>query len=849
MERKRARKRGGNMATTNIAPGQNTVGNRGEIRGQVFYDTSRDAAHQSDEKWIEGVTVQLWKSNENKQPIVTGPPVQTQLTREKGTFLFEHVEPGNWFVQLSEELDPTTLNLKPPGLPKLRLSEPSEAMIYVPVVAGRPSDLGAIGYEAHSGAVHGILFYDQNDSHSPDKNPRLADVNVWLQNLGKKTTAQTQTNAQGVYTFNNPEAGLYLLRFEPTVDATRQHLGKGSLKLPKSLPHTFHIAPGEDIEHNLGYLAMGGDIHVVVFQDEDGNGRRLGNEPGIPGVPVVLVDTHNQVLGAEKTTSTGELWFQNIAPGTYTLRFDDPFNDFTLTTPATQPVTVRIGETAETRPTSYQPETHEIRGRVVFADRTPVRQLVVTLADEQKKDIDTTETDDEGNYVFKNRRGTFIVKFPDPPFSGQLLTPKEREAQVHSIFRVPETRYRLTSGDGDGTVPVLAPASGTVQDAVLDIASYMPTSQEVIGPVTRPGGYGTTGGPAPLKQMVDTALLEVLGRKLKTDDPKAFLTSLDRSFTLEQFEGHTLFKWTPRTYAVQTELGGGITGAQASIYHRAKAALDDALPLLDGLYPLLPAPDLQEVEAARAIIRTEFIELVNELGVEGGPRVQRVDDTFSLLRQKLDDVEKFFGFTRDNVITVEEEQNLTNFLVIRDYIGGLEAAWSGARGFRSEFVGTGPKFLGTQLVLLSRALSVVAESVDEAYLVMDSVFLGPSERQTVRIDFPSTIRIDDLEVPILIDTHGRPVQPPPMLVDELLSWVMRFAADEGPQLIQEGGKRGVAAIQPTAQRLQRLVLGASQAKVQHVGFSRTRVRRSLMELAVQLGLVERLARELLQKVS
>jgi len=352
-----------------------------------------------------------------------------------------------------------------------------------------------------------------------------------------------------------------------------------------------------------------------------------------------------------------------------------------------------------------------------------------------------------------------------------------------------------------------------------------------------------------LKQTVDNALLEVLGRKLKTDDPKAFLTSLDRSFPLEQFEGHTMFKWTPRTYAVQTELGGGITGAQASIYHRAKAALDDALPLLDGLYPLLPAPDLQEVEAARAIIRTEFIELANELGVEGGPRVQRVDDIFSLLRQKLDDVEQFFGLNRDNVITVEEEQNLTNFLVIRDYIGGLEAAWSGARGFRSEFVGTGPKFLGTQLVLLSRALSVVAESVDETYLVMDSVFLGPSERQTVRIDFPLTIRIDDLEEPILIDTSGRSVQPPPMLVDELLSWVMRFAADEGPQLIQEGGKRGVAAIQPTAQRLQRLVFGASQAKVQHIGFSRTRVRRSLMELAVQLGQVERLSRELLPKVS
>jgi hypothetical protein len=274
--------------------------------------------------------------------------------------------------------------------------------------------------------------------------------------------------------------------------------------------------------------------------------------------------------------------------------------------------------------------------------------------------------------------------------------------------------------------------------------------------------------------------------------------------------------------------------------------------LLDGLYPLLSNFDQQEVDAARSIVRTEFIELVNEVGVEGGPRPQRVDDIFSLLRARLDgdppakSVRVVFGLTPSNVITVEEEQNLTNFFVIRDYVEGLFTTWN---SFKGQFTSTdtSPKALGTQLVLLSRALSVVAESVDETKAVMDSVFLGPNERQTVLITFPrpAQVQIEGRLVPILSDTPGRP--PPPMVVDELMSWVGRFAKDEAPQLIQEGGKRGVEAILPIAERLERLVIGAAQPGAStHIGFSRQRVRRALIGLANQLGQVRRFATELLR---
>src|SRR5262249_24883265 len=151
------------------------------------------------------------------------------------------------------------------------------------------------------------------------------------------------------------------------------------------------------------------------------------------------------------TEADGEYKFLNIQPaGAYTLLFTDTFQDskgqeFTLTTPGTQQVTVTLGQTFYAQPTGYKPEVHEIRGQVVFEDDTPVFGLVVTLTDKDgNKELDTAVTNENGFYVFKDREGDFRLKFPERPFEGQLLTPKERPAHVESIFNVPKTIYRLT---------------------------------------------------------------------------------------------------------------------------------------------------------------------------------------------------------------------------------------------------------------------------------------------------------------------------------------------------------------------------------------------------------------------
>jgi hypothetical protein len=247
---------------------------------------------------------------------------------------------------------------------------------------------------------------------------------------------------------------------------------------------------------------------------------------------------------------------------------------------------------------------------------------------------------------------------------------------------------------------------------------------------------------------------------------------------------------------------------------------------------------VEETGAARAIVRSELTQLVNELGIEGGPRVSRVDTLFNLLRGannpstdperiegQLRQLQEEFGLTRDQVNTIEEEQNLTDFITLVDYVNSLKQSWDAQRQFFDRSSTVEP-FLGTQLVLVSRALAVVAESVQETYFAMDSVFLGAAERQTTELTFTSS---------------------PPLFVAELLEWVDRVASEEGPQLIQDGGKAGVVALYPTINTLRTLVRDAmippqDPARFPE-GYRTARVQRALNELAVHLDETADLARQ------
>jgi hypothetical protein len=446
------------------------------------------------------------------------------------------------------------------------------------------------------------------------------------------------------------------------------------------------------------------------------------------------------------------------------------------------------------------------------------------------------------------------------------VNPSIKATSGHVFATSPATNVAVTQvlgvGNALGNIATntgnIATNTGSTSGSLEDLAAFSLLTEEVgypPSPLARSSSGAGTMVPAAggsLGQIAAKAVSDVLGWQAKPD-PKGFLGALNASFKLEEVEGHTQAIWTPRTYAIQTDLSGGITGAQASVYQRAKDALDRSLPLLDGLYPLFKEAKDEEAAALRATVRSQFTDLVNELGLIGGPRISRVTQLFFLLLgqqlpQNFSGVQAFlagtgtpptqgplqtdpdkisgslgnlrveFGFSiaDDRVNTVEDEQDVTNFRIVSDYVTSLAQSWLNNLQFFG--LGTPTPFFGTQLVLLSRQLSVIAESSNEVRFTLDSVFIGPAERQTLQIQF----------------TSGDP----PMFLEDLLTWIDSFASEEGPRLIQDGGKFAVGeSFVPIGTQLQQLVAGAvTPANLSSLpqGYQSKRVRRSLVELKDQL---------------
>ena len=242
--------------------------------------------------------------------------------------------------------------------------------------------------------------------------------------------------------------------------------------------------------------------------------------------------------------------------------------------------------------------------------------------------------------------------------------------------------------------------------------------------------------------------------------------------------------------------------AQASLHATAKEALDKSSPLLNGLYPLNHEANPEEVAALKAAIKNQLTDLVSGLGFVGGPRIARVNQYFGLLLIDADSgafplatlttdpatIGGTLGKLRDALglnfsnqkvaNSVEDEQDLSNFRILSDYVTSLAQSW----------IKNLPLFEGEvaqpPLVLLSRQMSVVAESVNEVRFALDSVFIGPAERQTTKLAFPDHLSLE------------------PLFLEELLSWISNFLTNEGPRLLHDTGTIAIAiGIVPVLRRL------------------------------------------------
>jgi len=468
--------------------------------------------------------------------------------------------------------------------------------------------------------------------------------------------------------------------------------------------------------------------------------------------------------------------------------------------------------------------------------------------------------DNPANYtIYDPAAGFSVPTIPDPTWKVSLAGQTVTITLPHGIAFNPGDHVLVgISNVASASSPptTMAPVSlvrqvpgetqgGRITRDVEDAISYPVLTEDISyrsSPVGLPsaGGSGFSGGGG-LGQVAAKAVGDVLGWKTNAADPKGFVGALTQAFTLTDVEGHTESTWNPRTYAVQTDLGGGITGAQASLYTRAKSALDSALPLLDGLYPLDPEADPEYVKSLREMARSQMTEIVKELGVVGLPSILRIDTYFEiLLGQNPRDINpgtsiifdpdeiggtlgelreqygiEFIGNKFNN--SVEDEQDITNFRVISDYMTSLMQSWVANRRF-FEVKPKQSAFFGTQLVLISRQFNVIAETVNELRFALDSVFIGPNERQALLLEFKGPFS--------------------PMFLEDMLRAIEKLSIEEGPRLLRDGGKISVTNnILPVAKSFRDLIKEAhhpaNPGKLPD-GFRTARVQHSLDDLERQI---------------
>lgn len=288
------------------------------------------------------------------------------------------------------------------------------------------------------------------------------------------------------------------------------------------------------------------------------------------------------------------------------------------------------------------------------------------------------------------------------------------------------------------------------------------------------------GGPA-----VDDTLRGVLGWSWQPDDTEGFEAALERTFQLADDEGTArTISYTPRGFAVQPDQGE-ITGVQSFLLQRAEDLVSTVVPRIQELQPLIPDFDPQQVAALRAIVIDEVRQLATEFAQLGGPRPQFVDEIWrSLLgaypqvndpevldpTSHLAQLRELAAWRRDRVNNIEQDRIYASWIGSVDLIQSLYRTWLNQRAY---FVG-GPgvqPYWGTQLVLISRQLDVLQQSVDEFEQALVASLIDPAEQAT-----------------LLLNVQGAPIYLRSIIEQA------RSLAQSAARTLQDAGREGARAL-------------------------------------------------------
>lgn len=159
------------------------------------------------------------------------------------------------------------------------------------------------------GVLNGRVFLDRNrDGIRQADEPGIPGVRVRL--VG--TRLSLNTAREGFFTIQNVKQGLY------TVGVGKESLPLGYL-VPENAQARVTIGNGRRTDVEIP-LILSGQVRGTIFIDENGSGAVDPGERRLEGQWVTLTSTETGAAQTSHSASFGQYGFENVAPGTYTLK-------------------------------------------------------------------------------------------------------------------------------------------------------------------------------------------------------------------------------------------------------------------------------------------------------------------------------------------------------------------------------------------------------------------------------------------------------------------------------------------------------------------------------------------------
>ncbi len=340
--------------------------------------------------------------------------------------------------------------------------------------------------------IGNYVFIDENGNGVQDSGDTpVSGVVVNLYDEDGNLIDTTITDEDGEYYFEVDPNNTYYVEFPTDVPGgdgfTTPNAGNDASDSDASGNGLVQVNVGTDNDFSIDAGYLPDDTVFIgnyVFIDENGNGVQDSGDTPVSGVVVNLYDEDGNLIDTTITDEDGEYYFEVDPNNTYYVEFptDVPGGDGFTTPNAGNDasdsdasgnglVQVNVGTDNDfSIDAGYLPDDTVFIGNYVFIDEngngvqdsgdTPVSGVVVNLYDEDGNLIDTTITDEDGEYYFEvDPNNTYYVEFPtDVPGGDGFTTPNAGNDASDS------------DASGNGLVQVNV---GTDNDFSID-AGYLP---------------------------------------------------------------------------------------------------------------------------------------------------------------------------------------------------------------------------------------------------------------------------------------------------------------------------------------------------------------------------------------